>query len=529
MPMLKQHLDIPPAPVQSDACIVRILEIVPDVEPAHVFELAQHFIHNQVNAGQNILELVLHSLFENPDHPKVGWKGKQKRIEDDKEGAARGQPTPKIDYGATDREFKGGEQLMVDFPYAPEPYLRIQLLQRRFYASVHLFLIEKGDKPPYLPKSVPSRVSGKGRQKHDLEFEAERQWLLQQQNTPVSAGMRPLPDQTNDDDACEECEDGIECGCCFSSYSFDKMVQCPEAHLFCKSCMSSYASNLLGEHNPNIVCVDQSGCKLLFSQSELERFLTPKLLELYHRMRQRNDIEAAGLENLEECPFCDYKCVIQNEMEKLFRCEDADCGVVSCRKCKKPDHLPKSCKEVESDKFLNVQHIVEEAMTRALIRNCPKCQKDTAYSPSSQCNKMTCPNCRTLSCYTCREVINGYEHFGNSHSHSGQVDTNQCLLWDSVEQRHAAEVSEAAKKAIEELKHDRPDVDESNIKINLPIAGPAQPVPDMHPPLPMNAAWGLPNAHGIAPGAHGVAPHVHGAAPNAHSLMAYPMQAMQEI
>jgi TRIAD3 protein (E3 ubiquitin-protein ligase RNF216) len=100
--------------------------------------------------------------------------------------------------------------------------------------------------------------------------------------------------------------------------------------------MSSYASNLLGEHNPNIVCMDQSGCKLLFPQSELERFLAPKLLELYHRVRQRKDIEAAGLENLEECPFCDYKCVIENEMEKLFRCENVDCGAVSCRECKKP-------------------------------------------------------------------------------------------------------------------------------------------------------------------------------------------------
>ena len=28
-----------------------------------------------------------------------------------------------------------------------------------------------------------------------------------------------------------------------------------------------------------------------------------------------------------------------------------------------------------------------------------------------QCNKMTCPTCRTLSCYVCRAVITGYEHF----------------------------------------------------------------------------------------------------------------------
>ena len=114
------------------------------------------------------------------------------------------------------------------------------------------------------------------------------------------------------------------------------MIQCPEAHLFCTSCMVSYASTLLGEHNPNIVCMDQSGCKLLFPESELRRFLSPKLLELYERVKQRKDIEAAGLENLEECPFCEYKCVIDNEMEKLFRCENAECGAVTCRTCKKP-------------------------------------------------------------------------------------------------------------------------------------------------------------------------------------------------
>jgi TRIAD3 protein (E3 ubiquitin-protein ligase RNF216) len=110
------------------------------------------------------------------------------------------------------------------------------------------------------------------------------------------------------------------------------------------------------------------------------------------------------------------------------------------------------------------------------------------------------------------------------------------LLWDPVERLHATEVSdladyhdqfvngtlsiqvrEAAKKAIEELKRDRPDVDESTIKIDLPIAGPAQPVPNLrphlpniYPPLPMNAAWGvpalpaLPNAHGPVPNAYGV-------------------------
>lgn len=29
----------------------------------------------------------------------------------------------------------------------------------------------------------------------------------------------------------------------------------------------------------------------------------------------------------------------------------------------------------------------------------------------SQCNKMSCPNCNTFSCYICRQVITGYDHF----------------------------------------------------------------------------------------------------------------------
>lgn len=97
-----------PAVDPSDACVARVLEIVPDVQPAHVLGLVEQFIHLPNNTGQNFLELVLHSLFENPDYPKVDRKGKRKRTEDDEEGSTRGQPVPKIDYGAKDREYKGG-------------------------------------------------------------------------------------------------------------------------------------------------------------------------------------------------------------------------------------------------------------------------------------------------------------------------------------------------------------------------------------------------------------------------------------
>ena len=107
--------------------------------------------------------------------------------------------------------------------------------------------------------------------------------------------------------------------------------------------MVTYASNLLGELNFKIICMDQSGCKLSFPESELKRSLTPKLLLLYERIRQVKEIEMAELDGLEECPHCDFKIIIENPNERLFRCQNEECGVVTCMECKKPVRSSESC------------------------------------------------------------------------------------------------------------------------------------------------------------------------------------------
>ncbi|KAF9232607.1 hypothetical protein BU15DRAFT_54845 [Melanogaster broomeanus] len=256
------------------------------------------------------------------------------------------------------------------------------------------------------------------------------------------AGEFSEPEYEYDDE-----EEGIECGCCFASCPFEQMAQCPEAHLFCTTCIMSYASNQLGKYNPNVPCMDQSGCKLPFPDSELRRVLTPKLLDFYYRVKQRKEIEAAGLGHLEECPRCEYKCVIENDVEKLFRCENRECGAVTCRKCKKPDHLPRRCDGASVWSIsLDAQHVVEEAMTRALKRNCPKCQQ--SFIKISGCNKMTCSSCGTFSCYVCREIIEGYNHYQSSHRPGVMPwllrmcwkSKPICSLCDPVEERHAEEV-----------------------------------------------------------------------------------------
>ena len=117
------------------------------------------------------------------------------------------------------------------------------------------------------------------------------------------------------------------------------MVQCPEAHLFCSTCISTYASTQLGAHNSSLTCIHPSSCSLPFPKSELKRILSTKLYELYERLEQQKEIRQAELVGLEECPFCEWKCVVEvsTEEDNRFRCgnEEGGCGVVSCRGCKK--------------------------------------------------------------------------------------------------------------------------------------------------------------------------------------------------
>jgi TRIAD3 protein (E3 ubiquitin-protein ligase RNF216) len=81
--------------------------------------------------------------------------------------------------------------------------------------------------------------------------------------------------------------------------------------------------------------MDPSECKAMFRESELKKALTPKTLNSYLALVQRKELEAAGIKNLETCPYCEYAIVMENEHEKLFRCEHPECAVVSCRSCKR--------------------------------------------------------------------------------------------------------------------------------------------------------------------------------------------------
>lgn len=121
-----------------------------------------------------------------------------------------------------------------------------------------------------------------------------------------------------------------------------------------------------------------------------------------------------------------------------------------------------------------------------------------------QCNKMTCPNCTTLSCYVCRKVITGYDHFNEvchiflcSFPSLIRVEHRRDLVslngqkmranvYFGIKSRRGIrkryirlsfclsscsrcyQVEEAQKRAVAEYRKEHPEIGEDTLKVELP-------------------------------------------------------------
>lgn len=96
------------------------------------------------------------------------------------------------------------------------------------------------------------------------------------------------------------------------------------------------SSNALACTDDQVIkCMDMSGCSAEYTEKVIAAAVPNKTMSLYHRLRQLKDLEMAAIEGLETCPFCPFAAVIENEHEKLFRCQNEECKKVTCRKCKR--------------------------------------------------------------------------------------------------------------------------------------------------------------------------------------------------
>lgn len=113
----------------------------------------------------------------------------------------------------------------MDFPSIPRNHVtRVFNREGTLYVPTYFSLDaeQKSGKLSYKPKST-TRTSNKGKGKEvlktDAEFEREREWLLAKLEADAVDKDAALAEKLNEKEY-EETGDGIECGCCFSTYPF---------------------------------------------------------------------------------------------------------------------------------------------------------------------------------------------------------------------------------------------------------------------------------------------------------------------
>ena len=200
-------------------------------------------------------------------------------------------------------------------------------------------------------------------------------------------------------------------------------------------------------------CLGQ--CDEAFSLSVLQKALKVNTFSKWLSRIQIKEIEKADIEGLEQCPFCPFATIMDTlpEQNKLFACQNPDCGKESCRLCKEFSHIPLRCEEVEKDAEVRKRTYIEKKMTEAMIRNCWKCQKP--FVKADGCNKMTC-DCGASMCYLCRQPVRDYKHFFGQ---GGVPQAGQtCPLWSDNNSIHERDVARGALEAKSEMDKENPEV-----------------------------------------------------------------------
>jgi TRIAD3 protein (E3 ubiquitin-protein ligase RNF216) len=298
-----------------------------------------------------------------------------------------------------------------------------------------------------------------------------------------------------------------ECQACFDEMPMNRQIHCDGvvAHFTCFTCAEAYIKAEVGQSRCRVLCT--AGCGAGFAPAQINLLADKELLARLARIQQATDIRNAGIEDLEECPFCDYKAIVDVDVDEdsEFRCAAPDCSIVSCRRCHAKTHLPQTCKEAEAERRLDGRHRIEEAMTAALVRHCNRCRQK--FIKESGCNKMICSACHNLQCYCCGETVTDYTHFENERiqavvaaidvavahaqpAQQGAIAPNigagaivaaqapqrlkKCPLYDNVEERHKRDVEQAERLARAAVIAENPNVTAEELAINLP----ADPIPN---------------------------------------------------
>ncbi|KXT03202.1 hypothetical protein AC578_4746 [Pseudocercospora eumusae] len=465
----------------ADSCLQRILGIFPDVSHEYVLNLYRESeAHNGTRDASSKFESIVEKVIST-DYPKQD-KGKQvlkrKREDDDAENDAK-RWTP--DRVAVPSQHKAIQNIIkADFPEFRMADIIQSLKQHKHLLQTYVAVANIKDKNdstiPFRGRQSVSRADAEtiatnsGFPALVEELRAARQRVVILRDERALAEMREQVEEANLQQAIAAGETA-ECQACFEQLPMNRQIHCNGelAHWTCFDCATRYIKTQIGDSRCEVLCT--AGCGSGFAHAQLHLLEDKQLLGKLEQLQQEKDIRDAGLDDLEECPFCDYKAILPPVEEDFeFRCANPECEKVSCRRCKSVSHIPRSCEEHATENKLDSRHKIEEAMTAAMLRSCNKCKKQ--FIKDYGCNKMSCPSCGNLQCYVCSETIKDYNHF-NEGPHGvrqgGQAlnGAKKCPLYDNVEERHEREVKEAEAAARAQVLNDNPGVTEEDLQIKI--------------------------------------------------------------
>jgi len=452
-----------------DACLQRVLELFPDIKHEHVLELWEEFNPTSDVPGAARLEGIIEKLLSGASYPKEERtksplkRKRQTSVEADKQ---------RWDVDKLDGHTPNGiirTILKAEFPEFPQAEVnQVQSEKKTLYKSyVHLaFLHDTGTRARRgRPTTVLQDVDFLARTAllHD-ELEAARRRVKADREQRAEEMAKKAVEDENLQRSIDAGETS-ECQACFDDLPMNRQIHCSGAtpHFTCYECAETYIKSEIGEARCRVLCT--AGCGSGFAPNQLNLLSDKGLLEKLAQLQQEKDIRDAGLDDLEECPFCDYKAILPPIEEDFeFRCANLKCEKVSCRRCKALSHIPFSCEQHKNDNAVNSRHKIEEAMTAAMIRSCNKCKK--TFIKDYGCNKMTCPSCNNLQCYVCSESLKDYNHF-DRRPQGGPSPGGKCPLYDNVEERHEREVKAAEEAAKAEVVASNPDVSLDDLEIKV--------------------------------------------------------------
>ena len=100
----------------------------------------------------------------------------------------------------------------------------------------------------------------------------------------------------------------------------------------------------------------------------IRKCLPDKVYAKYSEALTRDALKLARMDDLATC----HSCGLQAETPKgmtIMQCPS--CSEQTCVACGRAEHIPLRCNEVENKSHETVRLAVEEAMTKARLRECP--------------------------------------------------------------------------------------------------------------------------------------------------------------